>query len=335
MSVASKDVSAGTNGLGGVGGPALMRHWGDFGLQNRRLWTGDFGSGVTTGLRKSLAPGVVVRSDVNHTDMSSVNSVTVSDVSGKGTQGCKGTLGLTVGDLGDAARNPSAFGKLMIPWSSLANNGSKGSLTFRLNKAWWRAMPYVGIDYKQQFANLAIATSVGADLGTRMNQCAEERKGLQEWEITHSATTGSGPFAIGGQVKYALDNGDLRFTDYNLGVDWVSREKYGVGVHTEDRMRHLVGTTWGDVNRNARLGSIYSYDTQNGVSKSGVVMQFSDDAGRIRVKAKADTRGEIAGSLFAKLTDDNLGLRAHVNASYNLIEQNAPRAGFGLSVGDF
>lgn len=324
-----------------------MQFFGEFGKMNRKLWTGDYGRGFNAGLQKVLADGVKLRSSVG-IDLSAVNTVQI-----KTDKAGQGKLGFNVASDRDGSR-PSVFARWMVPISD-AN-----SIGMRVHKPYWKtdnSMPFLGWDWKYQNRNLALTTSIGGNVSDRMD--SNDRNNGRNFEVSHSVTTGHGPLSVGGEVKYARagrsryaaandSNGDnksdqkysysygLEFTDYNLGVDY-NRENYGLGVRTMDKMRHVTGTMWSNVDRGVRVAALQSYDTQEDKAKTGVAVQLGDDT--VRVKSKVDTSGDVGLSVVARLCDapeksNQPGAKVHANIVYNFKADQCKQAGLGFSIGD-
>jgi hypothetical protein len=326
--------------------------FGDFGKLNRKLWTGDYGLGFSAGLQKVLVDGVKLNSSIGY-DLSANNTVSV-----KTNKQGKGKFGFNVASAADGAR-PSIFARWALPVSDATTIG------MRIHKPHWKndnCLPFFGWDWNYQNRNLAVTTSIGSNVSDRMD--SNDRNNARNLEISHSVAAGNGPFSVGGEVKYARSgssryaapsssnsddkqssaasaagNGDstFGFTDFNLGADY-NRSNYGLGVRTHKQFRHLTGTMWGDVDKYVRVGALQSYDIHSGTAKTGLALRLGDE--QYRLKAKADTTGDVGGSVVARLYDNSEtpnqpgGIKLHANLTYNVCEDRGKHAGFGFSIGD-
>ena len=303
-----------------------MQTFADFGRVNRKLWTGDYGLGLTGGIQKVLVDGVKLKSSIG-ADWSATNSMTVDT-----DQHGQGKLGLNISGKndrpGEEAR-PSVFAR----WSYPIVRGTNVGL--RIHKPHWSndCMPFMGLDYKYQNPNFSATTSLGSNLTDHMDQ-----KTSRPFEISHSVAAGNDSLSVGGEVKYAPEEKGFALTDYNLGIDWNKQGNYGVGLRSKDKFRHLTGTTWKNINQSIRVGGLHSYDIHNGTAKTGVALQVGDE--HLRVKAKADTGGDLGFSMVARVCDMNAGakltpgLKAHGNITYNFRDDQPKHAGLGFSFGD-
>jgi hypothetical protein len=313
----------------------LMRHWGDFGRVVRQLWTGDFNSGYKLGFTKQLESNVGVKSELNFEDSSLLNSISLdAGILGHGKLGANVAIDPQAGGPSGIGR-PSSFMK----WTcDSVDQQYHGAVTARVNKAWWRPELFWSVDVKNQFPNLAIATQIGSNPGEKMIKRPENLP-RDNWPITSSVTVGSGPFAIGGQIKSEGCSYGGPLIDYNVGFDW-ARDRYGFGFRTKEQTRRLVATMWGDIKSNIpeakfQVGSFYSWDRKENEAVAGLVLQLSG-AERFRWKIKGDTQGAFGVSFSHKPTipDTPADCRFHVNVTANP-KLNQFQGGVALSIGDF
>jgi len=305
-----------------------MRYWGGFDGAGNKLWHRDYDLGMVLGVGAKMGQGMSFQSKLDVDTWSSMTRFLYKDPKCE----TKTELGVNVHSSNEVPR-PSAYLMMTVPFANGSNES--GSITARMHKTPWRALPYFGLDFKSRTQHVAVTTSIGQNPGKRMDQTGEQQL-LNDFGVAHSVSTGSGPFAVGGSVKWSLPlmGAPTSLTDYNVGVDY-KQDKYGMSVVTKDKTHVVNGSVWRDVCKNVRLGSRFQYDRVLDAAKSGVALELHSDNLAQRIKVKADTTGFAGVSLFGGRDRDHEMVQGHMNLSGNFKTQTINQFGAGLSFGDY